>query len=365
MSRLNGVNRFLAALVLALLVGATAASAAPRSLSSEIRADQSFVSATDDVFVHFTLRNESDQDLYVLSWQTPLRGVREDIFEVRRNGEPVDYIGRLYKWATPQAEDYIRIPAGKSVSTRIELSEVYDISRTGEYSIQYRVPVREALRATGAKVAAAAVGHIESNAVTLGIERIERPRAAQLPAELTEEPNGIFEGYLTPTFQSCSSTRQSSLLTATSNAQAISLKAKNYLNNVPSASRSTDPAYKTWFGAYTSTRYGNVLNNYTKINNAFATKTFVYNCGCTDSAYAYVYANQPYKVYLCNAFWSAPSLGTDSKAGTLVHEASHFTVVAGTSDYAYGQTACKNLAISNPTNATRNADNHEYFAETR
>ncbi|HSN85774.1 MAG TPA: M35 family metallo-endopeptidase, partial [Thermoanaerobaculia bacterium] len=59
------------------------------------------------------------------------------------------------------------------------------------------------------------------------------------------------------------------------------------------------------------------------------------------------------------------NLGTDSKAGTLVHEASHFTVVAGTSDYAYGQTACKNLAISNPTNATRNADNHEYFAETR
>jgi peptidyl-Lys metalloendopeptidase len=362
MSRQNGVNRFLVAFVLALLVSATAASAAVRSLSSEIRADKPFVSATEDVFVHFTLRNETDQDLYVLSWQTPIRGVLENIFEVRRNGQPVDYIGRLYKWATPKAEDYIRIPAGKSVSARFELSGAYDISRTGEYSIQYRVPVREALRATGAKVAAASVGYIESNAVNLGVERDER--FAQLPTELTS-PNSVVDAYLTPTFQSCSSTRQSSLLTATSNAQAISLKAKNYLNNVPSASRSTDPAYKTWFGAYTSTRYSNVLNNFTKINSAFATKTFVYNCSCTDSAYAYVYANQPYKVYLCNAFWSAPNLGTDSKAGTLVHEASHFTVVAGTSDYAYGQTACKNLAISNPTNATRNADNHEYFAETR
>ena len=73
----------------------------------------------------------------------------------------------------------------------------------------------------------------------------------------------------------------------------------------------------------------------------------------------------PYRVHLCNAFWNAPSLGIDSKAGTLVHETSHFTVVAGTQDYAYGTTAAKNLAISNPDRAVMNADNHEYFAETR
>ena len=40
-------------------------------------------------------------------------------------------------------------------------------------------------------------------------------------------------------------------------------------------------------------------------------------------------------------------------------------MVAGTQDYAYGQTACRNLAITNPTNATKNADSHEYFAESR
>jgi peptidyl-Lys metalloendopeptidase len=88
-----------------------------------------------------------------------------------------------------------------------------------------------------------------------------------------------------------------------------------------------------------------------------------FNCTCTDSAYAYVYPTQPYTIYLCNAFWNAPSTGTDSKAGTLVHEMSHFNVVAGTNDYAYGQTAAKNLAIQNPTRAIANADSHEYFAE--
>jgi peptidyl-Lys metalloendopeptidase len=42
---------------------------------------------------------------------------------------------------------------------------------------------------------------------------------------------------------------------------------------------------------------------------------------------------------------------------------SHFTVVASTNDYVYGQTGAKNLAISDPSKAINNADNHEYFAE--
>jgi peptidyl-Lys metalloendopeptidase len=40
---------------------------------------------------------------------------------------------------------------------------------------------------------------------------------------------------------------------------------------------------------------------------------------------------------VCHAFWPAPANGTDSKAGTLIHEMSHFNVVAGTNDWVYGQ----------------------------
>jgi peptidyl-Lys metalloendopeptidase len=40
---------------------------------------------------------------------------------------------------------------------------------------------------------------------------------------------------------------------------------------------------------------------------------------------------------VCRAFWPAPANGTDSKAGTLIHEMSHFNVVAGTNDWVYGQ----------------------------
>lgn len=363
MSRQNGVRRFFIAGVLTLLAGATTAFADARGLSSEIRADKGSVAATDDVFVRFTLRNDSNEDLYVLSWQTPLRGVDENIFQITRDGQEVGYIGRLFKWATPRAEDFIRIPAGRSVSARVELSSVYDISRSGEYSIQYRVPVREALRATGAKVAAAKLGHIESNVLTLGIERDER-LIAQAPVDVPG-PSLIVDGYRTPTFTSCSSTRQSSLVTALSNAQSISLKARDYLNNLSSTARPTNTAYRTWFGSYTTSRYSTVQSHYSNIYSSFVNQTYNFNCSCTSSAYAYVYANQPYRVYLCNAFWNAPSLGIDSKAGTLVHEASHFTVLGGTQDYVYGTSGAQSLATSNPDRAVMNADNHEYFAETR
>ena len=57
------------------------------------------------------------------------------------------------------------------------------------------------------------------------------------------------------------------------------------------------------------------------------------------------------------------SSGTDSRAGTLIHEMSHFNAVAGTDDHVYGQSSARSLAISNPADALDNADNHEYFAE--
>ncbi|HKV11633.1 MAG TPA: M35 family metallo-endopeptidase [Thermoanaerobaculia bacterium] len=345
MSHAKGMKRFLVAAAVAFLAGASAASAGVRDLSSTIEVEKSFAGAADDVVVHFTLRNDSAEDLYVLSWQTPLKGIQGNLFEIRRDGEPVAYTGRLYKRAKPVAADFLRIPAGESISADVELSSVYDMSRTGEYSIQYRVPA----------------GPNKSNVVYLGLERDERA-LEPLPAEITAGGN---DKYLSPSYVSCSTTRQSTLVSALSNAESMSLRAKNYLLAVPSTSRSTDPAYKTWFGSYTSTRWSNVQTHYNNIYSAFNTQRVTFYCDCTDSSYAYVYANQPYRIHLCGAFWNAPMTGTDSKAGTLIHEMSHFTVVAGTQDYAYGQTACKNLAISSPTSATNNADNHEYFAETR
>ena len=130
------------------------------------------------------------------------------------------------------------------------------------------------------------------------------------------------------------------------------------------ATGAAGPRYTSWFGAYTSSRYATVKSHFANINSTIASKTMTFDCTCTDSGtYAYVYPDSPYVVYFCGAFWAAPNTGTDSRAGTIIHETSHFNVVAGTNDWAYGKTACKNLASSNPTRAVDNADCHEYFAE--
>jgi hypothetical protein len=50
--------------------------------------------------------------------------------------------------------------------------------------------------------------------------------------------------------------------------------------------------------------------------------------------------------------------------GTLYHETSHFDIVANTDDVVYGQSGCRDLALSDPSKAVTNADSHEYFCES-
>jgi len=78
--------------------------------------------------------------------------------------------------------------------------------------------------------------------------------------------------------------------------------------------------------------------------------------------YAYVYtAEKENNIYLGGAFWVARTKGTDSSAGTIVHELTHR--LHGTADHVYGQDGAKDLAKNAPAKATSNADNYEYLAE--
>jgi peptidyl-Lys metalloendopeptidase len=82
-----------------------------------------------------------------------------------------------------------------------------------------------------------------------------------------------------------------------------------------------------------------------------------------EGLFAYVYPNQPDKVYLGRAFADAPPTGANSRAGTLSHEMSHYVVAGGTDDHAYGPDDCRSLAKADPASALNNADNYEYFME--
>ena len=80
--------------------------------------------------------------------------------------------------------------------------------------------------------------------------------------------------------------------------------------------------------------------------------------------FAYVHPDDAqHNIYLDSGFDNAPATGTDSKAGTLAHEMSHFSDIGGTEDNAYGQAGAQALAKKDPDAALNNADSFEYFVE--
>jgi peptidyl-Lys metalloendopeptidase len=301
---------------------------------------KSALAAGDDAVVTVTFTNVGTRAARLLEWDLPGQGIREGRFELTRDGEDVAYVGPHIKFAQPTERDYVTLAPGQSLTRTMELSGHYDLEKSGSYSIRYD------LGAHGGEK-----GALASNDVSVWIEG--RPsRAPQMEAMDVRAQALSFSG-------ACTSSEQSSITTAFNSAKTYSSNAVTYLNGISSGT----PRYTTWFGAFSSTNLGTARSHFNAIKSAFDTKAVVVDCSCSDSYYAYVYPASPYKIYVCNAFWSAPNTGTDSKAGTLVHEMSHFNAVAATDDHAYGQSAAKNLAISSPTRALDNADNHEYFAE--
>lgn len=61
-------------------------------------------------------------------------------------------------------------------------------------------------------------------------------------------------------------------------------------------------------------------------------------------------------------FWGLNDTGIGSRAGALIHEASHFIAEGGITDYACSPDDVKKLAIKSPDKAAMNAANHQYFA---
>jgi peptidyl-Lys metalloendopeptidase len=335
-----------AALLLAALSG-TAQTLPPAGVTVDISPDRQSLGKNDDVLVTVTLTNRSATVQYLLAWQTPLAGVQAPLFEITRDGQDLPYLGIQAKRRAPGAADYIALAPGASRSVKVELSRLYDMTVTGAYSVRYR---HDSLQLFSAPGVMQAVATLPDYASAIWIDG-RLPRGT---LSTTKVPSG--EAGLS--YSHCSNAQQAGILDAVQAAQAMTLDADTYMSH-----KGPGPRYAGWFGAFDDARATTIIKHFQAIKDAFASKPVTVDCGCSESYYAYVYPSQPYKIYVCNAFWSAPLTGTDSKGGTLVHEMSHFTVVAGTNDWVYGQSAAANLALSDPAKAVDNADSHEYFGE--
>ncbi len=332
-------------LLLVVLVAGQAAAAPGRGAAVRLEVDKASFLEKDTVTVHITISNPTDRAVKVLKWFTPVDDVEESLFTVTRDGQPVQYIGALYKRPAPTSGDYVALKPGASFSRDVDLSAYYDFSVAGNYEVSYNVSAWNLYSEKG--------GGLFAGAQTMSSDKVQFYAAAK--AGGISEPLAVTGS---TTYNKCTASQQSSLVSARSQASTYSADALSYLK-----ANKTGLRYTTWFGVMDSGRYSTVTNHFTAISSAMDTASVTFDCGCRKKYYAYVYPTKPYVIYLCSVFWTAPLTGTDSKAGTLIHEMSHFNVVASTNDYVYGQTNAKNLAISNPDQAIGNADNHEYFAE--
>jgi len=343
--QLIGIIALLAAVL--LVVGAVGAAGRDMPVV-KLSTTQSTFSTSQQVLVTVTISNPTRNSVRILKWFTPSEGVEEALFMVRRDGTPVAYIGAVYKRPAITGSDYITLKAGESLTRVVNLGDYYDLSAGGNYEILYSVASTNLFneKATNFKIQ----DGLSSAAIKVKIEgKAGKGKPTPLP---TPPPGGN-------AFDACTTVQQAALVTARGNALDYSNGSVDYFTGI----KEDSVRYDTWFGTFDSGRVSKVKTHFTAIAGAFDTAGITFYCGCKQNYYAYVYPNRPYEIFVCKVFWTAPAIGTDSKAGTLIHEMSHFTVVAGTSDYVYGQTGAMDLASSDPAKAIMNADNHEYFAE--
>jgi|GEM_PF-622435 len=349
----------------------------------------------------FVVTNTSDQDVKVLTWYTPLEGfvnghdenpIESPCLLVTNNGEVVEYDGKLKKrQPIPPEEAYVTLGAGESLSVDFDVNQAYQVSIPGEYSVAFVGKPDSEEGSIEFKYVSDSAGEDEENAAPreqkLGMpeanftvkgspegEAGEAPQATRptqgdlmragesvegsQPDEKKDEApasTGETAGAKAPIIVGePSEQRKQETITAHNDGYGLVVATLAALGD--------NPNFLEWFGIFDTPRFDGVVNNYTVIRDTMQTTTFTYNLsgdGCDPGVFAYTFKGAT-TVWMCGAFWQALPLGTDSKAGTVVHELSHSIV--RTDDIVYGQSRCRQLALSNPVQAVKNADSHEYFS---
>jgi peptidyl-Lys metalloendopeptidase len=315
--------------------------------------------------VEVVLTNASRKTLRIPRWQLPDAAAGSNVFEVSRDGQRMRFEGAMVKRGVPTAEEFAIVRPGHSYRAVVDLSGLYGMTAGGTYTVAYNAPLQYASLSGPERLKEPTGMPMTAKSVPIRVNAVAAASSAKIkpPQYRVVRGNSNTAFGLNIAYSGCSVDRQDLIGNAVVAARQYSENSRGYLN-----SAATGPRYTSWFGAYNASRYATVQQNFVKIDNALDQNdgSLRFNCVCDPqyiNAFAYVFSSLQYEIYLCNAFWSASLLGTDSKAGTLIHEMSHFNIVAGTEDYQYGQTNARNLAINNPTQAIDNADNHEYFAE--
>ena len=123
-----------AALVLCV---SNAAAAARDGLQVRLSAPEPVLRGDVDVTVGVSITNTTREAVTLMRWELPSARPEAALFRITRDGEAVAYTGPLIKRGPPTREDLVRIEPGATITTEVELTAAYDLSRNGLYTIEY------------------------------------------------------------------------------------------------------------------------------------------------------------------------------------------------------------------------------------
>jgi peptidyl-Lys metalloendopeptidase len=358
--KLSSAIHRLALVALVLVLAAPAAMAAQAGLRSDLELVQA---GPDGVVVLLSLTNVSGEDLMMLEYETPLEGLEADLFRVERDGQAVPYVGPMIMRAGPVEGSWLRLAAGETVAVKVDLTDAYDLSAAGSYSIEY-VALQHLL--VGSEQAVAPVARpLEAKTATLltlpatvvssPVEvRLEGVRA---PRQLVDLIEPVHDGSPKDSYPGCDAGEIADVQDAKADALTNACCSCDYCAANGCGSR----WYQTWFGpcTYEST----VCTNFCDACSVLGDDRFQLNCGgsyCEPGVIAYVYQNRSYEIWLCPDFF----VYNNMQVHAIDHEVFHWNIVAGAEDWGYGSKFCKDLAkYYDPAYAATNADSYAYACD--
>ena len=321
----------------------------------------------------FHLKNNGKQDYSVLKWSTPLENPISDCLTVTRNGKKLEYDGIYRKRSVPGPDQFLTVKAGKTLSSMFQVSDAFDMTKAGEYSVAVDTYLEYVEgSATSKPDIKRKIRHLSSPAVSFQIvgrsssKRTLGQEARFLESRKQTKQSGIFNG----TFGGGVSRKSVLPLPPVINGGTQALKrdtrtahdtAYNRMTSFVAAPQTRRALVQTWFGA---NQVNNVVPKFRSMARVLERETITYTFDgprCRSNIFAYTYKRSR-EVFLCQLYKVASTLrGADNKMGILTHELSH--AIISTDDIVYGQSACRALARNRPNEAINNADNFEYFLE--
>ena len=304
----------------------------------------------------FGFINTADEEYYLLQRDTPLEGLNSPFVRVSLDGAPLQYEGRYVYRTPPSIDEYILLEPGQRISVNVRINDIFTLHSDGLYDIKYNKPLQVLskdemdLEMEGREVEV-------SESVSIHLENVHLfSSPVREEVDQGEDPIVHIESCTLAVYIGGTAKERADTTAAHKKLCAGFDKVKAKVRN--------DKNYTTWFGAYTVSRANKVRSVYQKCRDGIAQNTVTYNIKpstCKSNWYAYTYHNS-HTVFLCDIYFRDPipcrTSGT-SKEGTLVHEWTH--AFGLTEDYAYGETAVKNLAKSDPDKAVNNAETYEFY----